>query len=68
MIEAYLRDASGFRWQIVEKTVMFHEWASLTTGPANLPLEVSLDCRIEIDRGEPTVIISLEERWHHERC
>jgi hypothetical protein len=58
-IEAYLTDASGFRWQIVDKSTMFHEYDSLESRHATFPMEASLPCEIVLDHGGPTVSIVL---------
>ena len=60
VVEAYLTDARGFRWQVVEKTVMFHEWSELNA-ETTFPRTVSLECRISSDHGGPTISIWLPE-------
>ena len=60
VIEAYLTDASGFRWQIVEKSVMFDEWDELS-GRSAMPRLVTIRCEIVRDQGDGNVMISLPE-------
>lgn len=59
VIEAYLTDLTGFRWQIVEKTVVFHEWALFDSEPPPLPIDVSVDCTIVADDGKQGVWITI---------
>jgi hypothetical protein len=59
VIEAYLTDSDGFRWQIVEKTVVFHEWRLFGVEPPSLPMPVSVECRIVADHGGHAVSIVL---------
>ena len=59
IVEAYLTDSDGFRWQIVEKTVLFEEWRLL--GPTTVLGPVSIECRVVLDRGGPCVLIDLPD-------
>jgi hypothetical protein len=61
LVEAYLTDASGFRWQIVEKTVVFDQFDALEADDRVFPMEVTLPCRIDIDEPGPTVTIDIPD-------
>ncbi len=61
MIEAYLTDATGFEWQIVDKAVMFAEWREFMPGAPLLPMDVTLACTILEDEGEDRVRIFLPD-------
>ena len=62
LVEAYLTDASGFDWQLVDKTVMFHEFDALEDPLCVLPMDVTLDCRVAMpDEGGDVVTIWLPD-------
>jgi hypothetical protein len=59
VVEAYLTDASGFRWQLVEKTALFDQFDALESPDLVLPMDVTIRCRIDSDQSGPTVTIDI---------
>jgi hypothetical protein len=61
VVEVYLTDASGFRWQLVEKTVMFIEFEALEAPDRTFPMEVSIPCRLAMVTRDETVAIDIPQ-------
>ncbi|MEP7359946.1 MAG: hypothetical protein ABI744_00070 [Chloroflexota bacterium] len=55
LVEAYLTDVEGFRWQLVDKTVMFEP---VIDGSTTLPTDVWVNCRA-VSEDESTVHVAL---------
>lgn len=60
LVEARLTDASGFDWQLVDKTVTFREYETLEDPSCVLPIEVTLACEVALpDEGGEALTIWL---------